>query len=419
MLIGPKSIVARMTIVNAFVLFATLFVCWLILTQSVRILSVEHWQKMSHLLIQQHLNTKEIDLSATYPGIQIVNQQKLPIIKLIECDSNDGVWFEYSEHGRNFLGHSVSNSDSEFLIIDVSQQSEWIIDPPIKLEDLIIWGFIFLSFATVVFYSITRLLMNPLKKLSSTIGRVDVNEIPMGFSTQYRNDEFGILARILESKVERIKKFIEREQLFTRDASHELRTSISIIKNVTEELLNSNGLDGYSEEQVRRISNANFEAENTIKTLLLLAREEHEPQQRQIVNVSEVIENSIVQHAYLIENKSVEVEVDVTLSAKIAIQPGAFYILVSNLVSNAFQYTQQGQVCITFRNNVLVVSDTGPGIPSELEEQINEPFIKGENSTGFGIGLSIVKRLCETYCLRMRINKKDQKQGTIVSVFFD
>lgn len=419
MQLSPKTILARLTILNFFVVLSVIILCLFALHKSIETLSTHHLLKTSQLLIQQYLEYDGQHIQEFYPGVQIVDKKKLPLAELVHYQDSDATWFEYSQHGRHFWGHSIPHSESEFLVIDMNLQRNWSIEPLMTTESFIVLGSIVLITASFLIFLLSRYLLSPLHKLASTIGQADVNQIPVGFSAQYQNDECGTLARIFESKIERIKKFINREQQFTRDASHELRTSVTVIKNVSEELLNSTKLDTCSKKQVKRISNANFEAENTIKTLLLLAREDYEPQQRHIVNVAEVIENTVIQNAYLLDGKIVEVDVDVTPNAKIAIQPGAFAILVSNLISNAFQYTQQGEVSIVFRNNVLVVSDTGPGIPPELINQINKPFIKGHNSKGFGIGLSIVKRLCETYFMRMRINQKKQQQGTIISVFFD
>jgi signal transduction histidine kinase len=70
-------------------------------------------------------------------------------------------------------------------------------------------------------------------------------------------------------------------------------------------------------------------------------------------------------------------------------------VLLENLIGNAFQYTHAGKVTIEMQGNTLIIADTGPGIDLSISGEITNPTVKGSQSTGYGFGLSIVKRLCE------------------------
>jgi signal transduction histidine kinase len=90
-------------------------------------------------------------------------------------------------------------------------------------------------------------------------------------------------------------------------------------------------------------------------------------------------------------------------------------VLLDNLLSNAFQYTEMGVVSVDFVDQQLIIADTGPGIEDDISNKVTEPSVKGSQSTGYGFGLSIVKRLCEHQNWLLTVVSE---QGTTISVKF-
>lgn len=374
----------------------------------------EKWLLVAHLALQNY----KTESAVFGNGVFLTEIDKLPDVRMHHCPYNDGKWFKYLDDQHHFWGHTTG--DGKVLVIDVLS----LPGQEVNGQQASISRIVYLAVSIVVLLSLACLVLlvytlSPINRLSKTLGNHDIKNIPDGFSKEYPNDEIGVLARIFERKVLKIKQLIEREQQFTRDVSHELRTSIAIIKNLVSDLQENYDLTPAVLSKVERIGNANFETENTIKTLLLLAREDYSPSEKQVLNVVAVIEECVIQHAHLLDGKSVDVEVDAPPTARVAIQSGAFSILISNLISNAFQYTHKGKVEILFKNNMFIVRDTGVGIPEDMRDSVSEPFIKGSRSKGFGVGLSIVKKLCETYHFRMRISFGEEGRGTTICVFFD
>jgi signal transduction histidine kinase len=134
------------------------------------------------------------------------------------------------------------------------------------------------------------------------------------------------------------------------------------------------------------------------------------------VKLLPLIERSIIEHSYLLEGKTVEVQVNDNCQATITAQQGMLKVLLDNLLSNAFQYTDSGAVIISFTDNKLTIADTGSGIEADISEKITEPNVKGSQSTGYGFGLSIVKRLCEHQKWQLTVTSE---QGTSISVHFN
>ena len=164
---------------------------------------------------------------------------------------------------------------------------------------------------------------------------------------------------------------------------------------------------------IDRISQASTQMEQTVTTLLTLAREEHTQIDRQQVKILPIIEQSIIDQNHLINNKPILVQVSDNCDVEVYAQSGMLTVLLDNLIGNAFQYTQQGKVVIEMRDKTLIVADTGPGIEASLSGNITEPAVKGSQSTGYGFGLSIVKRLCEHQGWLLTLSSE---QGTKISI---
>ena len=376
------------------------------------------WTGISHAFAKQAAEDSTESLSGKVPPWIIINSSaKLPAASFLPCPEDDGTLYLFSSTEHRLVGHSIGHSD-QFVIIDVNKANSDFsqYSTPVTVLLLLVLSIVLVVFSVI--YSIYKFLL-PARNLIQTLSGFNVHSLPKAFSEQYNHDEIGQLARVFEAKALRIEAFIQREHEFTRDVSHELRTSNAIIKNIVSELLQNPEFNDNIKEKLASIQNANFESENTIATLLHLARENHIPQDISAINVLAVVETLVIQHCYLLEGKEVQVNVDIDSSERVLMQSGAFKILLSNLISNAFQYTQSGSVSIDFHNSVLSVTDTGIGIPEEIRVNINQPFVKGGQSRGYGVGMAIVQRLCDTYKLRIRISSAQPHHGTKVSVYFD
>ncbi|MNM99386.1 Sensor histidine kinase TmoS [compost metagenome] len=71
--------------------------------------------------------------------------------------------------------------------------------------------------------------------------------------------------------------------------------------------------------------------------------------------------------------------------------------MLGNLLRNAWHYTDSGHIRLALGAAGFVVEDSGEGIPEALRESVFEPFVRGnrERGDGLGLGLSLVKRICE------------------------
>ncbi|AAZ24396.1 sensor histidine kinase [Colwellia psychrerythraea] len=316
------------------------------------------------------------------------------------------------EDGRHYHLLALPKSEDVYLVAEVSEML--LVRPFTKgiLKLMLIAGLILVLLAFVIAWQIGRKTAMPLKQLADLVNGVAPEQIPDKFAQQFPNNEIGILAQTLETAMTRINQSLVREKCFTRDVSHELRTPVSIIKNAVEVYRNQHSTD-VSNPVIDRISQASTQMEQTVTTLLTLAREEHTEVDKKHIKILPLIEQSIIDQNHLINNKPIQVEVNDNCNVDVYAQSGMLTVLLDNLIANAFQYTQQGKVIIEMQDKTLIVADTGPGIQQSISGNITEPAVKGSQSTGYGFGLSIVKRLCEHQNWLFTLSSE---QGTKISI---
>lgn len=330
-------------------------------------------------------------------------------IKRLLADEPDRVEFP----GEKDKHYHLKSLGTGYLVAEVS---EYLIVRNIKggmfktqLVFLVLIGCI----VALISWSLSKRIIKPIDKLVNVLSTVNEQALPSGFSKEFRQDEIGLFAKELDSAMQRIGEFIEREQHFTRDVSHELRTPIAI-NDGSLTLLKQTPLNQEQATLVNRLTDAQRQMQLCIDALLTLAREENF--QSSSVNLLPLVEECIIEHHQLLEGKAIELEVTVANDTKQLGNKHALKMIIGNLLANAFQHTEQGVINISYQANTLEIRDSGAGIAPEIFDDVYSSGVKSEQSTGFGIGLSLVKRLCEK--IGISINILTSNKGTTIRLLW-
>ena len=224
--------------------------------------------------------------------------------------------------------------------------------------------------------------------------------------------EVGVLARAIDEKNKNLEQYLKREQLFTGDVSHELRTPLTIIMGASEVLASQLAHDSYLSEFTNRISTTAKETSEIISALLLLSRAPEKLDAPQ-TSINSITINEAERLKYLLKYKSVTCTIIAEQEYFVNVRPELLKMALGNLIRNAFQYTDDGEVTITINNDKIVVTDTGLGIPESMMPLLYERFERLETSNtdnqtdnkltlnksasnqveGSGLGLSMVQRI--------------------------
>ncbi len=263
--------------------------------------------------------------------------------------------------------------------------------------------------------------VSPIVKLAKAVEEAEIREgnlpdLDLDELRKMPDEEVSSLVRALDQFTHRLEHFIERERLFTRDASHELRTPIAVLRSAMELLERRYNVE--DDKTIRRIYRTLYDMESLIETLLILAREEEDALPSSRVEVNELITDEIDTLKLLFQDKAIQVEMDTEISLVLDAPERVLKILIGNLLRNAFNYTPKGIIFIRVWPQGFSVKDSGVGMDSEQVKQVFKPFYRAENSgTGYGLGMTIVRRLCNRYNWHLRITS-ELGEGTEVSVHF-
>jgi signal transduction histidine kinase len=222
------------------------------------------------------------------------------------------------------------------------------------------------------------------------------------------------LAAIVDERTKELRAAVQeaREASRLKDEflavmSHELRTPLNAIIGFQGIMMMSHKLDDRSRRMVER-TRANAERLlNLINDILDISRIEAGRMEitPEDVRIQALIEKISGPMSVLAEEKNLDfvIRVSPDVPEKILVDEDAITKVITNLLSNAFKFTEKGQVTLDLaRQNghwQIEVSDTGIGIPAHMQEVIFEQFRQVDGSTkrkygGSGLGLAIVQRLC-------------------------
>ncbi|GAB3018295.1 sensor histidine kinase [Bowmanella dokdonensis] len=292
--------------------------------------------------------------------------------------------------GRHY--HIKHLPDGRVLLAEVS---DYLVVRKIKgnmLELMLFFLAILLSLSLWVALSNANRLLRPLSSLTRSLETLPDTPLQPGFSTPYPNNEIGLLARTLDQQMQRIQAFIQREQQFTRDISHELRTPLTVFSGALT-LLKRTELTDKQQELLLRLQTGQQQMQQCLHTLLALAREEN--LQREALSLSAKVEQALLRHLPQLSSQDREVTLDIQTGTRVWLPHSVLGILLDNLIGNAVVHGD-GRINIAFSENCLQISNQGR-IDPNLHETLFESGSKGQESQGLGMGLSIVRRLCEAY----------------------
>lgn len=281
---------------------------------------------------------------------------------------------------------------------------------------MIVFMLFFMVMAVALSYFVAGKAIKPVIALADIVRGSEPATPSTGFSKTFYHDEIGFLAQTLEQYLIRMGQTIQAEKRFASDVSHELRTPVTTIKGAAEVIRRSaKSIDTSIDRPLARIERAVKDMENLIETFLTLSRiREHLPDNETFA-VYPVIHEIVEQNAYLLYNKSVEVSVDGQKDQTVSAPPVFFKVVISNLLRNAFQYTSNGEINVEIAEHRIQIKDTGTGM---IRENSLTPSEKTDDAVyqGYGIGLSIVQRLCDKAGWNLEIHNRPVG-GTSVRLF--
>jgi signal transduction histidine kinase len=383
------------------------------------------FSRLLELELKEYQELRARDPAAPLPRSRVIKGYRDPWVlpatirdKAAALPDGTHVLYEYQQYDYTLLIATLDDGERIYLLmfdakIEVSTQRFNQLFTAI----LIVAGVLLTVLGAALGFLTARRIILPIVGLAQWVGAIrPEGHIPPLDERFASDDEVGFLATTIAGLARRVRAFIDRESRFTRNASHELRTPVAVMKGALQVV---ERLPAGSEPQLRpplaRMRRALHDMESLINAFLWLAREQADPSQH--CQLAAIVRHAVEQHHYLAEKKALTVTTMITAEPIIRAPEAVVYIAVSNLLRNALQYTDSGTIHVRVDGHGVTVTDSGAGIDAALLARIAQPHVQGPRSEGFGLGVSIVTEICERFGWQLALASTPGK-GTEASLRF-
>lgn len=362
-------------------------------------------------------------LSAHIDGIK----QEAFEIETVESNLNNAVNgdFSYSSDGQDiYFAAPIIFRGNLIGVLEVMYPLDLLNEILLKTTYvLIIAGVVFSIGITILSFYIAQRTVKPINELVEVADKYSKKKfVKINIDGPY---EIDILSKSLEIMGENIQEYINRQNQFVSNVSHELKTPLTVIKGYSDYLIHEVKGNKDLQKAVFHLNNETKRLTKLVNELLILSRIQSE---NEIYNIEEVnltkLVNSIIT-AIKVRIDREEISLVTKLVDDIYIQGDKSKIsqVILNIIDNAIKYSNKLKEVEVFLsreedNAVLSVKDKGIGIPESDIHKVFDRFYRASNTKGFkgtGLGLAIGKEIIEKHNGYIKI-KARRGEGTTVKV---
>jgi signal transduction histidine kinase len=344
---------------------------------------------------------RAIDLPIKNAGQGYLIRTDIPLSQFYAEEGNEAsaFWnrvFEVTIQDRPYLVHVARPVES---IIGESIESAVMIGSALLISSLVL---------IVVSYLVAGKILRPIQEINALTTKINENTLQQRIPLSHNGDEIDELATSLNAMFNRLQSSFFRQKEFVANASHELKTPITLLRLSMEETLQDENLPPALQEKLLAQDRALARMNQLVKSLLDLSRLElTDHLEKETFCLNEMI-RSVVENFQLLLLEQ-QLTFTARLDGKLAIHADKEKIrrMLINLLDNAIRYNTPGgsitcQTTAAKSSVTLLLSNTGPGVGQEDQTRIFDQFYRCEKSRskvhgGSGLGLTIVKRIVELH----------------------
>lgn len=302
----------------------------------------------------------------------------------------------------------------------------------IYLKYLLLFAFFSGGLAVwILSFRLSKKVLAPLEELKEKVFSISEKNLDTRIEVKNKHDEIGNLANSFNEMLGRINKAYDQQKVFTANASHELRTPITRIVTILENLANQQKQNEPLHQELKNISEDVYQLSDVVTSLLILSK--IESKDNSSVHLSKVRIDEVLfacaedlQHQYSqfkfafeikneTENPDLEIYGDETL----------IKIVFTNLLKNAYQYSSDARVIceMNVTDKQIMLSFTNFGVNPSPEElpHLFATFKRGANAAGragTGLGLSIVKRILDYHNADISFRVPSSQVNRLILIFY-
>ena len=288
--------------------------------------------------------------------------------------------------------------------------------------------------------------LDPIDRITRTARRISARDLHQRLDMSLPNDEVGRLAATFDEMLDRLEESFEQQKRFIADASHELKTPLTVLKGDVDVALARPRSPEYYQDTLERVNSTTDRLTALVQELLLLSRVDSNRMllKPEIFNLTNLLTREVAALMPNAVDKQIALHLDTPDTLLIEADRAKLSRLFINLIENAIKYcrpndsitvsaaTQDEQICVT-------IADTGPGIHQQHLPHLFERFYRVDearsraiaddtatggrdtddiagSSSGAGLGLSIVQWLAQAHHGRVEVDSR-LEHGTTFTVW--
>ncbi len=273
-----------------------------------------------------------------------------------------------------------------------------------------------MAVAALIALFTSRASLKPLYDLTNRLAEIQPDQRGARIAGEFKGAEVHSIAREFDRYLKRLDEFVERERFISAAASHELRTPLSIIMGAVD-VIEASAPEQANSKPLKRIKRACDEMLAFIEATLFLAREDNKLVQHSgTTNIKSLVAEILEELSPQIRQKNITFINTVSAGVDINQSNSILKMIIGNVLRNAIEHTKDGTIKLFMEETALIITDSGEGIAANNLQHVFERSFTTKSS-GFGMGLTLAKKLCDRLGWGLAISST-LGVGTSVSVDF-
>ncbi|MBU2509933.1 HAMP domain-containing histidine kinase [bacterium] len=311
------------------------------------------------------------------------------------------------------VGHTFQRV--EFMVGNVAELFRYV--------NLFFTVVIFLCSVVFILYA-----LRPLRRISKTIDKISRGDMTarVPLNQQKHKSDIMQMAEMFNGMLDKTETLVVRMKESLDNVAHDLRTPLSRMRLSIEEAVQKDDNESLKEALFDCAEEAE-KLERLLKTLMNISEAEAETLNLYIeeTDVNDVVRQSAKQYDYLLEDKNIDLRLQLADNVTIVADPSRIQQVVNNLLDNAIKFTPEGgnvEIITQDHNQSVLLSmkDSGVGISSDDQARIFERLYRADKSRstkGLGLGLSLVKAVLKAHQSQIKVQSEPGKGSTFHILF--
>ena len=333
------------------------------------------------------------------------------------------IWLKQDDHDDVLFRVKVTKTQLDRVPIEVR-----IAKPIEDLEEELISLFLYILTSlsvciliiTMLSYKLAGKILTPVANITRMTKEINEQSLYKRIPLSNNQDELQDLSVSLNKMFDRLQYSFQRQKEFVGNASHEMKSPITLLLLAQEEMLMNDDLPAATNKGLIKQLDTTRRMSQLVKNLLDLSRlEQQETLNRKLVNIATLTDQVLNDYADQFAVKNITIENQMPEDLCLIGDPEKLFRLLINLIDNSIRYNfkKDGVVILKGKkingNILLEISNTGQPIPEQDLGLVFEQFYRVEKSRstthgGSGLGLAIAKKIVELHGGTIKVaNKPD------------